>query len=764
MKPLLLVGLALLPFLPASAADNFDAVSISAPAPAASVVADRVDWPAYMARQDMRWDTPPKSWREAPHFGNAQLGSMIFCEKDGLRLDVFRAGVHDHRSNDYGWAAYSRPRFTIGHFILKTAGKITGVSWRKDLWNAELTGVLRTDKGEIRLRHFVHADDMVILTELTPDAGESACRWEWVPGEAKTTRPGPASDARYGKAYKIKPDAPNPPGREEAEGDTKVWIQDLLAGGGYAVARAETAQSGGRRTLVVSIAESYPEKTAPARAVADVKAYAGVDLEKAAATHRAWWHDYYRKSFLDIPETRLAALYWNSIYRYGSTARKGRFIVETPGIWAQPSNWCYITTDWNVQAAHWALPAANRLETDGELMEMLYRGRDNLVANVRPVEWQKDSAYLSVATQPDMNSPRDGDMRYWNYTGILPWLLHNCWLHYRYSMDDAMLREKLFPLLRRAANFHLHLLEERDGILHLPKTGSPESCFTRDCNFDLALLRWECNALLWSCDRLKIADPLIPRWKDVLARLVDYPADKKGYRFGADVSFDGAHRHGSHLMMIYPLYQVSTEDNPERREVIEKSVAAFCRVKGLPAMVASHGVPLAASIGDGELAHATLLRQAADLYPNGMWFPSPCLESSLSAANGIQTMLLQSWGGKIRVFPAMPAAWPDAVFHDLRTEGAFLVSARRAGGRTLWVRVKSLAGEPCIVRPGLAGTPRIVSGDKSAGLKPLPGGCYELTLAKGAEVVLSDSDITPVIDALPAGAPKPFGLPARAAK
>jgi hypothetical protein len=119
-------------------------------------------------------------------------------------------------------------------------------------------------------------------------------------------------------------------------------------------------------------------------------------------------------------------------------------------------------------------------------------------------------------------------------------------------------------------------------------------------------------------------------------------------------------------------------------------------------MVATHAVPAAASIGDGELALRSLQKQAADLYPNGMWYSSPCLESSLSAANGIQTMLLQSWGDKIRIFPTMPAAWGDAVFHNLRAEGAFLVSARRAAGKTQWVRIKSLAGEPCRVKPNFA--------------------------------------------------------------
>ena len=44
----------------------------------------------------------------------------------------------------------------------------------------------------------------------------------------------------------------------------------------------------------------------------------------------------------------------------------------------------------------------------------------------------------------------------------------------------------------------------------------------------------------------------------------------------------------------------------------------------------------------------------------------------------------------IRVFRAVPDRWPNAVFHNLRTAGAFLVSAVREGGRTQRVRVHHL--------------------------------------------------------------------------
>jgi hypothetical protein len=60
--------------------------------------------------------------------------------------------------------------------------------------------------------------------------------------------------------------------------------------------------------------------------------------------------------------------------------------------------------------------------------------------------------------------------------------------------------------------------------------------------------------------------------------------------------------------------------------------------------------------------------------------------------------MLQSRKGVIRFFPAMSSTWKDAVFENLRTEGAFLVSGRWRDGAVDWIRIKSLAGEPCRIR------------------------------------------------------------------
>ena len=85
--------------------------------------------------------------------------------------------------------------------------------------------------------------------------------------------------------------------------------------------------------------------------------------------------------------------------------------------------------------------------------------------------------------------------------------------------------------------------------------------------------------------------------------------------------------------------------------------------------------------------------------PNTMYFEAgPVIETPLSAAKSLQDMLLQSWGGLIRIFPAVPAAWLDVTVHDTRTEGAFLVSAVRRDGRTRFVRGPQ-RGRPAVPGP-----------------------------------------------------------------
>jgi hypothetical protein len=151
---------------------------------------------------------------------------------------------------------------------------------------------------------------------------------------------------------------------------------------------------------------------------------------------------------------------------------------------------------------------------------------------------------------------------------------------------------------------------------------------------------------------------------------------------------------------------------------------------------------LSAAIGNGDNALRKVQRSlqfvrgqptvtANTLYSEHGW---PTYESPISAARCVLDMLLQSWGKHIRIFPACPAEWRDAGFHDLRAEGAFLVSAKRKDGRTQFIRVKSLAGEPCMIKCDLP-EPLKCIGPSTINLRR-NNGVIQLNLQKDEEAIL----------------------------
>ena len=51
----------------------------------------------------------------------------------------------------------------------------------------------------------------------------------------------------------------------------------------------------------------------------------------------------------------------------------------------------------------------------------------------------------------------------------------------------------------------------------------------------------------------------LPRWREILARLVDYPQDSTGLLLWPGQALTESHRHFTHLLAIYPLGLLNIE-------------------------------------------------------------------------------------------------------------------------------------------------------------------------------------------------------------
>jgi hypothetical protein len=713
------------------------------------------EWADFLGDQDLIWRRMPRSWYEGPFLGNGFLGTQVYREPgaNALRFTVDHSEVQDHRpqfGNEWGVA-----RLPVGRLLLTPVGKITGVDLRLDLWNAELRGTVVTDRGELSIRAFVHSEKSLLLLDVRPTSGERDFALEFHSLEAlspRTIREDPPKDF-----------VRNPAPTTRALGEVTLVTQSMVAGGQTATAHRRRG-SGGRTDFLLSVQHSFPDLGAERAALDVVRRAAALPSEVVRHQHRDWWHRFYRKSFLSIPDGLLQSFYWIQLYKLASAARAEAPVMATTGPWIEPTPWPSVWWNLNAQLEYWAAYGSNHLELD-PIPRTIAQNQKILVDALRP-EFREDSMGLRRSTDakfddagfvgaPTYPSP-DAEI------GDLPWLLHNAWLTYRHSMDERILRDTVFPVLRRAMNYYLHFLRKgNDGRLHLLPTFSPEYGTAPDCNFDLALIRWSCRTLLDSAKLLKIADPLAGKWQEVLDQLVAYPVDANGFMVGTGVPFAKSHRHYSHLLAVYPLYLVNWEQ-PENRDLIERSLRHWISFEGALRGYSFTGASsISAQMNRGDDA-LTYLREfvARFAQPNTMYYEAgPVVETPLSGAQSLHDMLCQSWGGTIRIFPAVPSSWSDVTLHDFRTEGAFLVSAVRQGGTTRFVRVRSEAGASCRLKPGIAGPLEV----RGARWRDLGGGVIEIFLRRGQEALVHkagthpDLTIAPVAVTTPG---KPWGLPA----
>ena len=288
--------------------------------------------------------------------------------------------------------------------------------------------------------------------------------------------------------------------------------------------------------------------------------------------------------------------------------------------------------------------------------------------------------------------------------GNLTWLLYYYWQYCVGYGDEVELRTRFFPLLKSAVNLFFHIRTCNNGRYGLPATASPEYLSGNigpNTNYDLANLRWGLKTLVEIDTTYRINDPQLADWIDFQQHLTDYPySEQTGYKLSDKYEFaDTSHRHYSHLFMIYPYYLVNWE-NPAHRERIKLSVG---RWKGNQGYSRTGKAAMLLSMGDGDGALEQMkVFFGRFLKPNTLYAESgPVIETPMAAMSTLHEFYMQDWGERIRVFYGMPAAWADASFVNLRAKGAFLVSATRKAGQTVFIQVESEKCGLCRLRTGM---------------------------------------------------------------
>jgi alpha-L-fucosidase 2 len=413
----------------------------------------------------------------------------------------------------------------------------------------------------------------------------------------------------------------------------------------------------------------------------------------------------------------LAALY----VQYGrylllSSSRPGSQPANLQGLWNEGTNppWgSKYTININTQMNYWPAESANL----GECVEPLLRMVEDMAVTGAVTARKGYGARGWVAHHnTDLwraTAPIDGPLwGMWPCGGA--WLCQALWDHYDYHRDEAWLR-RIYPLLKGASLFFVDALVEDPqgrGLVTSPSI-SPENqhhhgvatcagpAMDRQIIRDLFGWTLQAHALLKDSDAAFAAE--------VQARRARLPADRIGAQGQLQEWLEdwdaGApeqqHRHVSHLYGVYPSGQINVRDTPDL--IAAAKVTLNTRGDKSTGWATAWRLALWARMGEGERAYGILqgLLGPERTYPNMFDAHPPFqIDGNFGGAAGILEMLVQSWGGEIRLLAALPKAWPDGALHGVRVRGGVELDLDWSQGRLRQLRLRGQAHQRLKIRYG----------------------------------------------------------------
>jgi alpha-L-fucosidase 2 len=718
------------------------------------------------AEHALHYTTPALVWDEAMPLGNGLLGALVWGDGKPLRISLDRTDLWDLRpvpefhAPEYSYKTmrqwvkegriddlhrlYDKPYGNAGPTKIP-AGRIELTFADDCVFQIASLDIAKavcetTFTNGVKVRVFTHATERLGLIEVQ-SGRPMQIRLLAPPFAGKVTEEAGAGKISAGDLASLRYDAP-----VESRGEN--WTGYLQKGWGdfrFAVALAwrSTGQGWlGTWSIVTSRDSSEPLDAARRNCQ---RAF-DVGLDRLLDSHCQWWASYWGRAAVSVPNPIIERQWYLEMYKFGSATRADTPPITLQGPWTAddmkipPWKGDY-HHDLNTQLSYWPAYSGNQLDGASGYVAWLWQTKETAR------EWTKrffDLPGLNVPMTADLEQNQIGGWHQYTHSATTgAWLAHHFYLQWRYSMDRQCLRERAWPWFKEVSTF-LEAVTEKgpNGQRTLPLSSSPEinddrleAWFPSITNYDLALIRWtfeKTAELAKELDEPSEAE----HWLQILSEMPELAVDLKSDKLlvAKNYPLPFSHRHFSHLMAIHPLGLIRWENGQKDQAIIKASLADL-DAKGTKAWCGysfSWLASLTARARDGEKAERALeifstafcLRnsfhcngdQSGKGYSDFRYRPFT-LEGNFAAAAGLQEMLLQSYSGTIRVFPAVPAGWKDASFESLRAEGAFLVSAERNGGRTQSVEIVAEKGGTLRLENPFGDAAHAVAGVKADDIK-----------------------------------------------
>jgi len=462
-----------------------------------------------------------------------------------------------------------------------------------------------------------------------------------------------------------------------------------------------TLQPGKEVFLVSSVLTDLDAKNCLAAAQALVRDLSPARLAKLSANHRAWWSDFWSRSFIEIPDKEIEKRWYAALYVMGSCSRAGKV---APGLWG---NW--VTTDhpnwhgdfhlnYNFQAPFYMVYSANHADVSLPFYQAIEEAVPNGRAMAQRHGWK--GVHFPVSIGPWGLFPEKPDED-WGQRSDAAFVALNFIWYWQYTQDQTWLKNTGYPYLREVADFWEDYLKFEQGRYVIYNDSIHEGSGP-DCNplLSLGLVRTLFKNMIPLSQVLNVDADRRAKWQDICDRISTFPTQEREGRTVFRYSEKGmAWNNGNTLGIhhIFPAGAIGLDSDPKLLAISRNTIDEMHRWADYNGF--SSWYTACARIGYDPKVILAKLRAECDKhsFPNLLLYYGGGGIESCGGFLAINEMLLQSHEGVIRLFPD----WPKdeaARFGNLRAVGAFLISAEFKDGMATGVKIVSEKGLDCTVQ------------------------------------------------------------------